>query len=86
MNEEIEKQVEEISQNVELIRIKTGGSWTAFFRGILTGFGSVIGAFVAILIIGWALNVVGIIPAFKQQAESWRQVFLQASSRQVQTK
>ena len=86
MNDEIQRQVEEINENVEIIRIKTGGNWTAFFRGVLAGFGSVVGAFIAILIIGWVLNIVGIIPAFRQQANNWRDTFLQASGKQVQTK
>lgn len=86
MNEEIKRDVEEINENVEKILIKTGGYWTSFFRGLLTGFGSVIGAFIALLIIGWVLNVVGIIPAFSRQADTWRQSLQQTSTKAVQTK
>lgn len=85
MNDEIKKEVQEINENVEFIRVKIGGGWHALFRGMLSGFGYIMGAFVALLIIGWMLNVVGIIPAFSRQADAWRQT-LQQSSAKVQPK
>jgi hypothetical protein len=46
--------------------------WTSFVRGVFTGLGSVLGAALAITIIGWFLNVAGVIPALRTQSEQWR--------------
>lgn len=35
-----------------------------FIRGIIYGFGYVVGAIIIIAIIGWILNQIGVIPAF----------------------
>jgi hypothetical protein len=80
---EFKQSLEQINNNVEEISHKVGGSWHALWRGILSGFGYVIGAFVAILIIGWVLNIIGIIPAFKQQVESLKDTLQQTQQRPV---
>jgi hypothetical protein len=72
-----DKRLEEINQNLSEINRKMGNFWFAFGRGLLTGLGSVIGAGVAIILIGWFLNVIGVIPALRNTAEDWRQVFQQ---------
>ena len=74
---ELNKQLNEINLGIERVSHKIGGSWYAFFRGLLTGFGYVLGAFAAVLLIGWMLNVIGIIPAFKKYADQWRGVLQQ---------
>jgi hypothetical protein len=75
-------QVAEIRETVSQINRRIGGSWHALWRGILTGFGYLLGAFVAILIIGVILNIVGIIPAFKQQVTSFKDALQQVQQRQ----
>ncbi len=86
INEEIKREVEEINKSVQLVALKLGGNWTAILRGVLAGFGSVIGAFMALAIIGWILNIVGIIPAFHQQADLWRESLQQAAVKQLPNK
>ena len=54
--------------------------WLAFGKGVLGGLGSVLGAGIALILIGWFLNVIGVIPALRQQADEWRQVFEQTQS------
>jgi tetrahydromethanopterin S-methyltransferase subunit F len=68
--------IQRISEQVENINYRIGGRWSWLGRGILQGFGSIIGAALAILLIGWFLNVIGVIPAFKQQATVWREAVL----------
>jgi hypothetical protein len=83
---ELKKAVESINQNVERISERIGGRWAAMGRGVLTGFGSVVGAGLAILIIGFILNVIGVIPAFREQSELWREALKQTRTGQTITK
>lgn len=75
-----DKRLEELNKNLEGINNRMGNLWFAFGRGVLTGFGSVIGAGVAIIIIGWFLNVIGVIPALKETSDQWRQVLQQTQN------
>jgi hypothetical protein len=80
----LETTVREIETNIEQINHKVGGSWKALFRGILTGFGSVVGAALAIILIGWVLNFIGIIPAFRTQVDELRDSLKQTqAARQI---
>jgi hypothetical protein len=84
MNEqELQKRVDEISDNVHMINRRVGGTGTVLWRGIVSGFGYVIGAFVAIAIIGWLLNAVGVIPSLENQVESLKNTLQQAQNRQI---
>jgi hypothetical protein len=75
--------VAELNENVAKINRRLGGSAMAMWRGILAGFGYIIGASIAILLIGWVLNVIGIIPSLKAQVDSLKQVVQEAQQRQV---
>lgn len=70
--------LENIDRNVAAIQKKAGNRFTSLFNGVLSGFGSVIGAAIALAIIGWLLNAVGIIPAFKEEASRWQQLLQNA--------
>jgi hypothetical protein len=73
MNEqEFQKSVDEIKQEVIVISRKLPGPWRSLWFGIMRGFGSVVGAAVAIVMIGFILNAIGVIPAFREQAQSWK--------------
>ena len=80
------KNVEELNDNVAKINRRMGGSFMALWRGILAGFGYIIGASIAILIIGWLLNAVGVIPSLKQQVDSFKSAVEQAQYHQVPAK
>ena len=85
MNEnDVNKQIADIRDSVEQINHRIGGGWTTLWRGILSGLGYVLGALIALIIIGWVLNVIGIIPAFKQQVNSLKDSLQQASSKPLQ--
>lgn len=78
MHEQLkDKKLDELNDNLSGINSKLGNYWSAFFKGLLTGLGSVLGAGVAIILIGWFLNVIGVIPALSKSAEQWRNAFQQ---------
>ena len=67
-DEELRKQLVELDTQLKKISKNTGTPlWKSFVTGTLTGLGGVIGVAIALTIIGWVLNVVGVIPAFKHQ-------------------
>lgn len=72
MEPDLKHQLQNIQAEIAEVSDKLGGNFWAFFRGVLTGFGSVIGAFLAALIIGWVLNVIGIIPALQNKVDQWQ--------------
>ena len=80
---EIKKELDKVNANLVAILHKTESTWWALVRGALHGFGTVIGILFAILLIGWILNIMGILPGFKQQAEKfqtmWQQTLDQAA-------
>ena len=75
MNNISEKEFREFNQNLQNLNYRLNSPWLSLFKGLVTGFGSVLGAGIAIILIGWFLNVIGVIPAFQKQAEQWRDVF-----------
>lgn len=68
IDSELKEQLEKIDRRLLGIFHKTESLWRAFVRGILHGLGSIIGIVLAVIIIGWILNAMGVIPGFKQQA------------------
>ncbi|HEX3100033.1 MAG TPA: hypothetical protein VHQ41_03635 [Patescibacteria group bacterium] len=72
-----DKKLDELNKNLEGINRKMGSYKSAFSKGLLYGLGTIIGAGLAIILIGWFLNVIGVIPALKTSADQWRQAFQQ---------
>ena len=71
---DLKKQLDLVNKNLYEINRKTGSSlWRSFVSGTLSGLGSVIGVAIALAIIGWILNTVGIIPAFREQVHNLQQ-------------
>jgi hypothetical protein len=60
----------------------SSGSWKSFLHGILGGVGSIIGAAAAILLIGYLLNIFGIIPAFRNEVRQIQHLLQQAAQKQ----
>lgn len=77
LDPELKEYLQKIDVHLKNIQQKTESVWHGFFRGMLHGLGSVIGVALALVIIGWILNAVGIIPAFKEQAQVWQQNWTQ---------
>ncbi|HMR55130.1 MAG TPA: hypothetical protein PKD34_00875 [Candidatus Doudnabacteria bacterium] len=74
-----EKEFRELNENLAKLNRRFSSPWIALGKGFIGGLGSVLGAGLAIILIGWFLNVIGVIPAFQRQAEQWREVFDQNS-------
>ena len=74
MDADLKQQLDAINKNLLSVASKVGGGWKAFGYGVARGFGSVIGAALAIVIIGWVLNTLGYIPAFQDQVNEWKQI------------
>lgn len=72
-----DKEIQNLNENIQNLNSRMNSPWLSFLKGILTGFGSVLGAGLAIILIGWFLNVIGVIPAFQKQAQDWREAFSQ---------
>jgi hypothetical protein len=79
-----DKKIEEISENLAIITKKFGNGWIAFSMGVLKGFGSVLGAGLAIILIGWVLNIIGVIPALKNTTEDLKKIFEQGQQSTTQ--
>ena len=83
MEPDLKNQLQAIQVEINEVSDKLGGNGWAFFRGLLGGFGSVIGAFLALLIIGWALIIIGIIPALKNKVDQWQATLQSAQQGQL---
>jgi hypothetical protein len=69
---ELKTELEKINRSLVGIFHKTENLWRAFVRGVLHGVGSILGVVIAIVFIGWLLNVMGVIPGFKKQATQFQ--------------
>lgn len=79
---ELKKHLENL--NLNLIRIQRGHSWwRSLLHGLFTGFGYVLGFVIALVVLGWALNIIGIIPAFRREVDSWRQLLQQTQQQKL---
>ncbi len=74
---ELKTQLEKIDNHLVGIFHKTESLWRAFVRGMLQGIGSIAGIALAILLIGWILNAMGIIPGIREQAREWQSMWKQ---------
>lgn len=83
MEPDLKHHLQNIENEIGEVSDKLGGNFWAFFRGLIGGFGSVIGAFLALLIIGWVLNIIGIIPALKNQVDQWQGTLQSAQQGQL---
>ncbi len=67
--EEVEQLQEDIKSDLEDIKTLTGDSGTWFWRGIMQGAGAIIGSILMLILLGWVLSIVGIIPGFGELAD-----------------
>ena len=57
--------------------------WRSFVDGMLRGLGSVVGVVLALALLGWILNIAGVIPAFKEQVTTWQELLDRAVPKQL---
>jgi len=60
---ELKEHLSILENKLEIIA-KKDRHWSQFVGGVFYGLGYVTGAVVLIVIIGWILNIIGVIPAF----------------------
>ena len=65
---ELKGHLEKIEGELAQMRKSTSGIWRTLWRGIIYGAGYIVGAVLIIVIAGWILNIIGVIPAFSRQA------------------
>lgn len=56
--EDIKAELEELNEN-------TAATSTWFLRGILQGAGAIIGSILMLIVLGWLLHILGLIPGFE---------------------
>jgi hypothetical protein len=66
---ELEKYLVTINNTAKQLKVSP---MRALLNGVMSGVGYVIGFALTIILIGYALNVIGIIPAFKGQVDEWK--------------
>lgn len=83
LDPELKQYLETLNGNV----IKAGQGlpwWRSLLHGAMSGLGSVVGVAIAVVLVGWFLNIIGIIPAFQREADSWRQLLQQTQQQKTQ--
>lgn len=75
LDSELKTELEKVNRSLVGILHKTESPWRAFVNGVLRGLGSIAGVVLAIVIISWILNAMGIIPGFKEQAAEWKSMW-----------
>jgi len=82
MQEEQNKRLAEIEDTLKDIhRILKPTGWEMFVQGMLRAVGYILGLMLAIIIIGWFLNMIGVIPFMSDIAQSMKEVLNIAKTR-----
>ena len=69
---ELKEHLEKIELEIVQTRKKSTSMGHALRLGIVYGAGYIIGAVLIIVIVGWVLNVIGVIPAISRQVGEFR--------------
>lgn len=69
---ELKTHLETIEKELVDLRKGTHGLGPNLMRGIAYGAGYIVGAVLIIIIIGWILNIIGVIPALSSQVNEFR--------------
>jgi hypothetical protein len=69
---ELKKDLKKIESELSHMDKATTGTWGTLWRGCVYGAGYVIGAIVIIVVVGWILNAIGVIPALANQVGEFR--------------
>jgi len=69
---ELKSHLEKIEDELSHMRKVSTGIWHTLWRGCIYGAGYVVGAVLIIVIVGWILNIIGVIPAFSREVTEFR--------------
>lgn len=71
---ELKEHLEKIESELVQMHQKTTSVLHALWRGVVYGAGYIVGIVLIIVVVGWVLNIVGVIPAFSREAAEFRAV------------
>ena len=69
---ELKFHLEKIEDELAHMRKMSTGIWHTLWRGCVYGAGYIVGAVIIVVIAGWILNVIGVIPLFSHQATDFQ--------------
>jgi hypothetical protein len=69
---ELKSHLEKIEDELLHTRRISTGIWHTLWRGCFYGAGYIIGAVIIIVIAGWILNIIGVIPAFSLEVSDFQ--------------
>jgi hypothetical protein len=69
---ELKTDLKKIEKELSHMDKESTGTWHTLWRGCVYGAGYVLGAIVIIVVAGWILNVIGVIPALSHQVAEFR--------------
>lgn len=69
---ELKTHLTKIEKEIIVLRKEMTTLWPVFIRGVVNGAGYVVGAAIILTLIGWMLNIVGVIPAFTKGVNEFR--------------
>ncbi len=67
--EEVQILEEGIKSDLENIKHLTGDSRAWFWRGIMQGAGAIVGSIAMLILLGWLLSILGVIPGVAEIAD-----------------
>ncbi len=56
--------LERIEEELEEIKERTADPKRSLFNGILSGMGAIVGSIAALIVLGWLLSLIGVLPGF----------------------
>jgi hypothetical protein len=71
---ELKSHLERIEEELVHMRKETVSLKASLVRGLIYGAGYILGAALILVLIGWVLNIVGIIPAFNNQVQQFQDI------------
>jgi hypothetical protein len=80
---ELKKYLDSIQKSTELIARKQPTLLKSFINGLLSGLGSLLGAAIGLIVIGYVLNILGVIPALREESQKWRDTIQSTASKQL---
>ena len=69
---ELKEYLSKIEKQLDGLAKKEERHWTQFVGGVFYGLGYITGAVVLIVIIGWILNIIGVIPEFTSSVAAFQ--------------
>jgi uncharacterized membrane protein YkgB len=69
---ELETDLKKIENELSQMDKESTSIWRTLWRGCVYGAGYILGAVVIIVVVGWILNIIGVIPALSNQVGEFR--------------